>query len=175
MKKDIITRRLRLSALRRCDKEDLIGMLTDAHISETYMVPDLQSEQSRDAMFDRFYEFTAADGRFAYGVYADGRLVGVIHEVDNGDGGVELGYFIKTSENGKGYATEALRAAIGELFSQGYPTVRAAAFEENGASLRVMQKCGMKLTGRTETVSYRGRDRVCVCCEINKDETDTGR
>ncbi|MBP5207492.1 MAG: GNAT family N-acetyltransferase [Clostridia bacterium] len=170
MKKDIITQRLKFSPLRRCDKDDLIGMLTDQRISETYMVPDLQSEQSRNAMFDRFFEFTASADRFAYGIYADGRLVGVIHEVDAGEGWVELGYFIKTAENGKGYATEALRAAVGELFSQGYMTVRAAAFEENEASLRVMEKCGMKRTGQTETVSYRDRDRVCVCCAINKNE-----
>lgn len=68
----------------------------------------------------------------------------------------------------RGYATEMLSAVIRELFRMGYSVVRACVFDDNAASRRVMEKCGMILTGRTDEIEYRGKIRHCLYCEIGK-------
>ena len=62
----------------------------------------------------------------------------------------------------KGFATETLSACIDLIFQSGFKTVKAGAFEENFASQRVMQKCGMTLTGEEEQIEYRGEIHRCV-------------
>jgi RimJ/RimL family protein N-acetyltransferase len=58
----------------------------------------------------------------------------------------ELGYRLRRSAWGKGYATEGSRALIRKGFAElGVRRVVAFAFEENVASTRVMEKAGMRL------------------------------
>ena len=80
----------------------------------------------------------------------------------------ELGYFIDPEHWNHGYASEALKAAVDELFLRGYRRVRAGYFEENGASCRVMEKCGMKPIEHEEIISYRGTDHKCLFREIER-------
>ena len=160
-RKEIETPRLRLAALRPSDKDALTGILADGGVSKTYMVPELRSEEEKTALFERLRELSGSD-RFFYGIFREDRLIGLIHEVAREDDEVELGYVISPAEQGRGYASEALKAAISELFLQGVPVVKAAAFAENAASMRVMEKCGMERTGQTETVEYRGSDHICI-------------
>ena len=48
------------------------------------------------------------------------------------------------------------------LWRHGFRKVIAGAFEENRASLRVMEKCGMTLQPETEDIDYRGKIHRCV-------------
>ena len=64
---------------------------------------------------------------------------------------------------------EALKAAIDELFALNYERVVCGAFEENKASLRVMEKAGMKKIEFTEIIEYRGVNHTCVYCETRKE------
>lgn len=58
----------------------------------------------------------------------------------------ELGYRLRRSAWGKGYATEGSRALIDKGFTDlGVRRVVAFAFQPNIASTRVMEKCGMRL------------------------------
>ena len=84
------------------------------------------------------------------------------------DGGIELGYVIHPRFHGKGYMTQALKAAIEELFSDGYREVITGAFEENRASIRVMEKAGMILQGKTEEIEYRGKTHNCIYYHMEK-------
>ena len=62
---------------------------------------------------------------------------------------VELGYSILPAFQGRGYATEAARALIAWAFAQ--PRVRrivANCLADNAASIRVLEKAGMRRTGR---------------------------
>lgn len=161
MKKEIITQRLRLSEIKEEDKAGLIRILSDEELGKTYMIPDMTDGKTRDAIFERYRALSSSEDRFAYGVFLQNRLIGVIHEVEVKDKEIELGYFIDPAKQGKGYATEALAAAISALGSKGI-TVTAGAFEENEASLRVMEKCGMERTGFTEDIEYRGKTHKCV-------------
>ena len=152
MKKEIITKRLRLSAIREEDKADLIRILSEPEVGKTYMVPDMSGKETQDKLFDRFQN----------------RLIGFIHEVYSKDGEVELGYVTDPAHKGKGYASEALAASVKALFGKGYKAVTAGAFEENPASLRVMEKCGMKPTGQTEDIEYRGTTHKCIYMKVEK-------
>ena len=79
-----------------------------------------------------------------------------------------MGYALLPGYWGRGYTTSALKEALKTLFARGFETVKAAAFEENHASLRVMEKAGMHPNGETENVEYRGTNHLCRYCEIKK-------
>ena len=67
---------------------------------------------------------------------------------------------------GKGYATAALKLAIGELFQKGFREVVCGAFEENPASLRCMEKAGMGRIDKVDMIDYRGKVHRCLYCSI---------
>ena len=165
---EIKTPRLRLAPLRETDRAALLDMLKDERLSRTYMVPELPDPAAEDALFRRLKTLSETKDRFVYGIFEENRMIGMIHEVASEEG-TELGYFIRPADRNRGYASEALAAAIETLFDLGVETVKAAAFTENAASLRVMEKCGLERTGETETVEYRGAKRVCVCCARRKE------
>ena len=169
-KQEIQTARLRLARIRRKDKRALIALVGNEEIGKTYLVPSLETEEQKSALFERYYSLSASENRFAFGIYLRDRLIGLIHEVEVFEGGMELGYLIHPAEKGNGYATEALSAAITALFSAGYRIVKAGAFAENAASIRVMEKCGMVRTGESEPIEYRGRTHTCIYLQIENKE-----
>lgn len=66
----------------------------------------------------------------------------------NEDGSVEIGYGINETEQGQGYATEAVSAAvIWALQQPGVTRVEAETEPDNRASQRVLEKCGFAPTG----------------------------
>ena len=66
----------------------------------------------------------------------------------NPDGSVEIGYGILEDFWGRGYATEAVRAAVEWALQQpGVTRVEAETEPENAASQRVLAKCGFLPTG----------------------------
>lgn len=63
----------------------------------------------------------------------------------DGEDEVELGYRLMPAAWGKGYATEGSRALIQKGFTQlGVKKITATAMAENVASIRVMEKAGLK-------------------------------
>jgi RimJ/RimL family protein N-acetyltransferase len=64
------------------------------------------------------------------------------------DGAVELGYGIVPSMRGRGVATAALRAMLLIAAEHGATTVRADTTVGNVASVRVLEKAGLRCTGR---------------------------
>lgn len=64
------------------------------------------------------------------------------------DGAAEIGYGIEEEQQGRGYATEAVKALVDWAFRQpGVTRVEAEAEEDNAASLRVLEKCGFARNG----------------------------
>lgn len=80
-------------------------------------------------------------------------LVGV-----NSFGVPEIGYNLAYDFWNKGIMTEAVEAAIGELFKNGFEKIGACHRVDNPASGRVMEKCKMKY--------------VCTCTQRKKFASD---
>ena len=79
----------------------------------------------------------------------DGAKVGdLCFKGRNGDGSVEIGYGISAEHRGRGYAAEAVDAAVSWALRQ--PEVKRVDAEtapDNEASRRVLEKCGFVPTG----------------------------
>lgn len=164
------TARLWIRPLTEADREDVIDLLMDQRVKQTYMVPDFAGRAEAGALFVRLKERSAQKDRYVAGICLDGKAIGLIHETEVTGSSIELGYAILPSYHNRGYATEALTGAVGWLFDRGFAQVTAGAFEENPASLRVMEKSGMTRLDRWDTVEYRGRTHRCVYCGIQKQD-----
>jgi RimJ/RimL family protein N-acetyltransferase len=82
-----------------------------------------------------------------------GRLVGDvgINAVDGEPGVAKIGYTIAPAFQGRGYATEAVRALVEYAFDTlGAERVRAFAAAENVPSIRVAENAGLRLVERYE-------------------------
>ncbi len=164
----ISTPRLTLRPFSDDDQGEMIEMLTNDIIKQTYMIPDFDSEEQVIQLFKRYQELSLKKDRFVVGIDLDGKLIGFMNDTGIKDDYIELGYVIAPKYHKKGYCTEALKAAIAYLFDQGFRTVAAAAFEDNIASRRVMEKAGMKRLDREESIEYRGVTHRCICYEVTK-------
>ncbi|MGN0976555.1 MAG: GNAT family N-acetyltransferase [Faecousia sp.] len=153
---------MEIRPLTPADQAAMLELLTDESIKQTYMLPDFETKEDAIPLFLRILERSRDNSHFERGICVDGVLVGFLNDVEIHDGTIELGYAIHPAHQGKGYATAALKAAIEELFRLGCREVVAGAFVENAASLRVMEKAGMTPLEKTEIISYRGTEHLCV-------------
>lgn len=159
----IMTDRLCLRPILPEDEAEMLDLLTDEEVSRTYMIPEFRAREDVVRLFEVFQRLSASEEHFVYGIALEGKLIGFLNEVEVSGAEVELGYVIHPGQKCKGYATEALGAAMDTLFRAGFTAVRAGAFVENRASMRVMEKCGMTPTGEEEQIEYRGKTHRCIC------------
>ena len=157
----ITTPRLTLRPFQKGDEADTTVILRSERVNPTYMLPDLD-EAGAKKLFARFVEMSAKEDRFVAAVCLEDRVIGWLNDTEICDDTMELGWVISPDHWGKGYATEAVRAAIKALHEEGFRVVYAGAFAENPASLRVMQKAGMTLMDKTEDLEYRGKTHHCI-------------
>ena len=110
--------------------------------------------------------FMEDDKHLEYGIYLGGQMIGFVNDCGVDGDEIEIGYVIHPRYQGHGYATEAVRAVIGELREMGFRKIVAGYFSENTASFRVMEKCGMQQLDRTEVEEDRGEKHICRYCEL---------
>lgn len=86
-------------------------------------------------------------------------LVGCLGAFPGAAGDVELGYSVVNSQQRRGLATEAVKGLVAWLFQQpAVHSVSAQAYEASVASVKVMERCGMRFMGAGDeagTVKYR--------------------
>jgi RimJ/RimL family protein N-acetyltransferase len=101
----------------------------------------------------------ATDIRFLICTVEDGvsRIIGSVGIGPLGDEAHELGYWIAPDAWGRGYATEAGKAAIGIARTLRLPRVTARHAIDNPASGRVLRKLGFRPTGRVGSAYSLGR------------------
>ena len=162
------TKRLLLRPIEERDMAQLLFLLKNDVIKQTYMIPDFSSEEMAIRLAQRFIALSQGEEKLVVGIALDGRLIGFLNETEKTDNEIEIGYALHPDFHGRGYMTEAFGAVINALLSVGYSAVLAGAFEENLASIRVMEKCGMTRIGRTETIDYRMKAHHCVYYTIEK-------
>lgn len=156
------TQRLTVRPFTEGDKAEMLEMLYDESIKKTYMIPDFPDAEAAERMFAAFLRLSKSPERYVGAISLGGELVGFMNDTEIEGDTVEMGYVISPKHQNKGYCTEAMKGAIEYLFESGFREVKCGAFEENEASLRVMQKCGMKLTEQTDVIEYRGQAHNCV-------------
>ncbi|MBZ4319602.1 GNAT family N-acetyltransferase [Streptomyces huiliensis] len=101
-------------------------------------------------------EFDRHPGAYEIRRRDDGRVVGGLdfHGPADADGAVTVGYGLLPDERGKGYASEALRAALASARARGVRRVKGDADHDNVPSHRVMTAAGMRVVGEDERVKY---------------------
>lgn len=154
--------KITLRPIRESDRDQMYTMLTDDRIKKFYMLPDFENQEQVEKLFQRFIQLSNQEDRFVRGMDAEGKLVGFLNDVGMEDGKIELGYAVAPEFWGRGYCTEGLKLAMEMLFAKGFREVVCGAFEENTASLRVMEKAGMEKLAFTEPIEYRGNVHKCV-------------
>ncbi|MDO5435747.1 MAG: GNAT family N-acetyltransferase [Clostridia bacterium] len=164
----IQTERLVLQPFRPEDRERLVEMMQDPEITKTFMVPDYPKTRQFYELADKLISFSRIEDttHLEYGIYLDDRMIGFVNDCGFDDSALEVGYVIDPAYKGRGYATEALKAVIGELREMGFRKVLAGFFEGNTGSRRVMEKCGMHLNGNVDEEEYRGQTLTCYECEM---------
>ena len=147
------TERLELRRLTEADVDNLFGLDGDPYVMRflTGGKPTPREVIENEALprLLRYYERFAGFGFWAAIEKSTGDFLGWFHflpregaELDK----VELGYRLRRTAWGKGYATEGSRALIRKGFSElGVRRVVAETMAVNIASRRVMEKAGLTL------------------------------
>jgi RimJ/RimL family protein N-acetyltransferase len=98
-----------------------------------------------------FISRTKADPPLVLGITTEHQLSGVIGAYPFADVerfGAEIGYWLGSPFQGKGIATNALRAFVPYVFrSSELSRLQACVFQGNAASMRVLIKCGFTAEG----------------------------
>lgn len=162
----ITTKRLIMKPFEEHDENDVSVLLCNEIIKKTFMVPDFKNREQAAAMFKKLKELSEDAHHFVNGIYLNKKLIGFINDTDVSDNTIELGCVIHPKFHNKGFASEAIQAAIQYLFKHGYRKVKAGAFASNKASCHMMEKCGMKRTVQENDITYRGEVHHCVYYEI---------
>lgn len=160
------TDRLVLRPFGEADREQAIRLLRNDEISKTYMLPEFEDDSAAESVFRHLLSLSQQEHHFVRAICLENRLIGFLNDVEIKGGTVELGYVIHPDDQNQGYATEALKASIWELFQRGYRAVQAGYFEENPASGRVMEKSGMHPISKSEDITYRGIVHHCLYYEL---------
>jgi RimJ/RimL family protein N-acetyltransferase len=146
------TERLVLRQFAHDDIENLVELDGDPEVMRFINGgrPTPRDEIENDVLpaFLGYYERYAGYGFWAAVERATGRFIGWFHfwpAEGAPPGEVELGYRLRRSAWGKGYATEGSRALIDKGFSElGVRRVVASTMVVNVASRRVMEKAGLR-------------------------------
>ena len=126
------------------------------------MIPDFSDKKQAEALFEKMKKYSKDDNHFVYGIYLNNVLIGFVNDCEIKDSMIEIGYVVAPKYQGKGFATEAVRCCIDELFRMGFAHIKAGYFEENLASSRVMEKCGMHKLDLEDDIEYKGVLHHCL-------------
>ena len=151
------------------DQESMIELLTNEGVKKTFMIPDFSCKEQAIAMFLKLKDMSSSEEHYERGIYLNNHLIGFVNDVEIDDKSIELGYVIHPDHHNHGYATEVLQAVIKDLFQRGYDEVLTGAFDTNHASIRVMEKCGMKRIDKVDEIPYHGETHHCIYYSIRKE------
>jgi RimJ/RimL family protein N-acetyltransferase len=143
------TPRLVLRCFRIEDAPDLHVMMSDPEVArfaewEPYSWSETETEVARLAALPVLEVGRWAE--YAIELPAERRVIGcVTMRIENErDRQAELGWWLARRDQGRGFATEAVRALMHYGKDAGVHRFFAAADARNGASIRLMQRVGMK-------------------------------
>ena len=142
------TERLVLRRLIPTDVDDLVALDGDpvvmAFLSGGKPTPRADVEQALRQLIDDYARFDGL-GRYAAIDKSTGDFLGWMSLAADGTDEVDLGYRLRASAWGKGYATEGARALVATAFTE-FPIerVRADTMAVNSRSRAVMERAGLR-------------------------------
>jgi RimJ/RimL family protein N-acetyltransferase len=142
----LLTPRLELRAFRLDDLDALAAIYADPAVMRYIRGDMAEGPRTREQTAASMEAYASEWEQRVYGVWAvidrsSRQLLGVCGFVDR----AEIGYIFGRASWGRGIATEAARACLWYGFERlGYEEIGAGAKRENVASLRVVEKLGMR-------------------------------
>lgn len=151
MRVHLQTARLTIRRFTAADEDDLVSLNSDPEVMR-YITggQPIGREEIRDEIIP--FHLAAYDRHPGFGTWAaedigTGQFLGWFHlRPRRSDGAIDLGYRLRRSAWGNGYATEGSRALIAKGFTEhAIGRVVAGTMTGNLASRRVLEKCGLTL------------------------------
>ncbi len=141
-----------------------------------YVTWNAHTDISATEKFMEFIQGRYENGeKYIYGMElkADGSLIGMIEVVAFYDDMYPvIGYCSGRKWWGNGYMTEALKAVINKLFSDGYERIVIGAVKENIGSHRVIEKAGFTYTGSEERALSAAKPDIVTVDHFDFKKTD---
>lgn len=159
----IATDRLRLRALKLEDAPRMAELANDPGVAGmTTTLPHPYAPADAEAFLGRMAGVNPGRERAFAVEHRQFGLIGVLGFHPNAQDRCELGYWLGRPFWGRGYATEAVAAALGWA-AQGWRkrALWSGHFADNGASGQVLCKTGFLYTGDVELRPSRARGRAC--------------
>ncbi|MEP4766831.1 MAG: GNAT family N-acetyltransferase [Roseibium sp.] len=152
--KNIFTRRLCLRAPVLEDAFDLNPIYNDIEIARWISVPNPHPLGLTLERFQRFLTFPAQECCFILSRKSDRKhkAIGLIlANWKDSDNPPIMGFFLAAKHHGKGFMSEALSAAVTEIFRlANADSIRATYYEGNVASEHLLPKIGFHSTGTSK-------------------------
>lgn len=139
------TERLMLRAPHRGDVKVISRLAGDRRVAEnTARLPHPYRAEDAESLVAAV---NREDGEATFAVTLGGEVIGVCG-VELRETKPEIGCWLGVPYWGRGYATEAVRAAVDHAFGVlGHQALQSGARVSNPASRRVLEKCGFQWTG----------------------------
>lgn len=114
-------------------------------------------EIALEVLNDLIEVYTSLDGPLVYPAFFEGSFIGYVEAVPIGEGEYEIGYHVNENCRHRGFATEFVSAFLPYVMKKlDIDKIWGITCQDNKASIRVMEKCGFKLTYKGEG-HYHGR------------------
>jgi RimJ/RimL family protein N-acetyltransferase len=157
------TKRLKLRRLRMVDAPRVARFCDDPQVGRNLAMTPLPYLPVAAEGWIMTLAARAPLGRdFVYAADLAGEgLIGVIGAHGRAGEGFEIGYWFGRPFWGRGFATEALKALVGEASELGL--LKSGHFADNPASGRVLEKGGFAYTGETEATFSLARGARVPC------------
>ena len=154
------TERLKLRLIRTTDAEHIYRTwASDPEVTRYLTWQTHESPEDTRKIVDIWVSEYEKEGTYRWGIErkSDGVLMGMIDVVNIRNGVPAIGYCLGRAYWNNGYMTEALKAVISELFTEGYDAVFIEAVVENIGSNRVIEKAGFIFTGTRPAEIFPGK------------------
>jgi RimJ/RimL family protein N-acetyltransferase len=146
------TPRLRLRPYRASDAAAMFALYSDPRVMRYWSFPPWREQAQAAAYLERAIAETGAGQVLAWAMALreDDLLVGTatLHSWHRDQGRAEIGYSLSPSHQGRGLASEALRAVLGHAFGAlALRRVEADVDPRNQASCRLLERLGFRHEG----------------------------
>ena len=154
------TERLNLRLIRPSDAEHIYRTwASDPEVTRYLTWQTHESPEDTRKIVDMWVSEYEKEDTCRWGIErkSDGVLMGMIDAVGFRNGVPAIGYCLGRAYWNNGYMTEALKAVISELFTEGFDAVTIEAVVENIGSNRVIEKAGFIFTGTRPAEIFPGK------------------